>query len=55
MVENRWIIRSLLHIREHLMNLRDRGENGEVALCITQLDRIIKEEKGRVRKDDKRD
>ncbi len=52
-VEQRWTLRRIAHIREHIENVKKESFNGELDLAINILNEWEKEERERTRKDDK--
>ena len=52
-INNRWNLRRIAHLREHIENVKDKSFNGELDLALGILKEWEKEERGRVRKDDK--
>ncbi len=52
-IEQRWNLRRIAHLKEHIENVRARGgDNGELDLMWNILDKWEKEERNRVRKND---
>ena len=52
-IGQRWNLRRIAHLREHIENVKKQSFNGELDLAINILNEWEKEERERVRKDDK--
>ncbi|KKL66349.1 hypothetical protein LCGC14_2145870 [marine sediment metagenome] len=53
-IEQRWTLRRIAHLKDHIQNIRQRGGgNAELDLMWNILDKWEKEERGRVREGDR--
>ncbi len=52
-IEQRWNLQRIAHLKEHIENVKKNSFNGELDLALNILTEWEKEERERVRKDDK--